>query len=76
MLCDTCEYLYHPECESNYTSCSVFGDSVPEQYERKDGMGCICNKRQLAKIQKENEEAWLKEARAFNDWHLRKDGIL
>lgn len=71
MKCNHCEYLYYPECESNYTSCYVFGDEVPEKYERKDGEGCTCNKKQLAKMYRENEEAWLKDKEQFVDWWLQ-----
>jgi hypothetical protein len=69
MKCSNCEYLYHPEYESNYTSCRVFGDGIPDEYERIDGEGCICNGKQLAKMFHENEEAWMKEAKAFVDWY-------
>ena len=70
MKCSNCEYLYYPEYESNYTSCRVFGDDVPDEYARKDGDGCICNGKQLAKIFHGNEEAWMKEAKAFVDWYM------
>ena len=69
MKCSNCKYLYYPECESNYTSCRVFGDGTPDKYSRKDGEGCIFNERQLAKMFRENEEAWMKEAKAFVDWY-------
>ena len=69
MKCNNCEYLYCPEYESNYTSCRVFGDEVPNEYTRKDGEGCICNKKQLSKMFQENEDAWMKEAKTFIDWY-------
>ena len=72
MRCSNCEYLYYPEYESNYTSCRVFGDETPEKYERKDGEGCICNRQQLAKKYRENEEAWLKEAASFVEWYEKE----
>lgn len=72
MKCNNCEYLYYPEYESNYTSCRVFGDEPPDEYLRKDGEGCICNRKQLAKMLHENEEAWMKEAEAFVDWYTAK----
>ena len=70
MKCINCEYLYYPEYESNYTSCRVFGDETPEEYERKDGEGCICNRKQLAKIIAQNEKAWMQDAKAFVDWFM------
>ena len=70
MKCNNCEYLCYPECESNYTACQVFGDSVPDEYERKDGEGCICNRRQLAKIFRQNEEAIAEAHEAFVKWFL------
>lgn len=69
MKCSNCEYLYHPEYESNYTSCRVFGDELPDRYSRKDGDGCTCNRKQLSKMFHENEEAWMKEAKSFADWY-------
>lgn len=69
MKCSNCEYLYHPEYESNYTSCRVFGDELPDKYIRKDEEGCICNKKQLAKFFRENEKAWMREAKTFVDWY-------
>jgi len=69
MKCNNCEYLYYPEYESNYTSCRVFGDEPPDEYARKDGDGCVCNKKQLSKMFHENEEAWMKEVKAFVDWY-------
>lgn len=77
MRCSICEYRYYPEAESNYTSCWVFGDEVPEKYERKDGEGCKCNRKQLAKYFQENEEAWMKEAEALVNWyqHQSKESV-
>ena len=72
MRCSNCEYLYYPEYESNYTACQVFGDEVPEEYERKDGEGCICNKRQLSKIFRQNEAAWLEDAKGFVEFMTRE----
>lgn len=69
MKCSNCEYLYHPEYESNYTSCRVFGDELPDKYIRKDEAGCTCSRKQLAKMFHENEEAWMKEAKSFADWY-------
>ena len=75
MKCTNCEYLYYPEYESNYTSCRVFGDETPEKYERKDGEGCICNRKQLAKIFAQNEKAWMEDAKAFVDWFMAKSEV-
>lgn len=72
MKCSNCEYLYYPEYESNYTSCRVFGDETPDEYARKDGEGCICNGKQLSKMFRENEEAWMREAKAFVDWYEKE----
>lgn len=72
MLCSNCEYLYHPEYESSYTSCRVFGDEIPEKYERKDGEGCICNRRQLKKMFEEDERAWMQEATLFIEWYEKE----
>jgi hypothetical protein len=69
MKCSNCEYLYYPEYESNYTSCRVFGDEIPDNYSRKDEEGCICNRKQLAKMFRENEKAWMEEAKSFADWY-------
>jgi hypothetical protein len=75
MRCSGCPYRYHPFSEYSYTSCRVFGDDTPEQYARKDGEGCICNRKTLAKLFKENEEAWMKEAASFVEWYKEnKDG--
>lgn len=74
MKCSNCEYIYYPEYESNYTSCRVFGDETPDEYARKDGEGCICNKKQLSKMLQENEEAWMREAKAFVDWYEAESG--
>ncbi len=73
MKCDNCEYLYYPEYESNYTACSVFGDDVPDKYARKDGEGCICNRKQLAKMYEENEEIFANNCRAFVEWWLANE---
>lgn len=69
MKCSGCPYLYYPEYESNYTSCYVFGDDVPEEHERKDGEGCKCNRNQLKKMFEENERAWLKDKEEFVKWY-------
>lgn len=75
MLCNNCEYLYYPEYESNYTSCRVFGEEIPEEYERKDGEGCKCNKKQLDKLNRKNEEAWLNYVTDYVNWlSLQEEG--
>lgn len=73
MTCNHCKYLCYPEYESNYTACQVFGEEIPEEYERKDGEGCICNGRQLEKILRQNEEALEKDHEAFVEWFLGKE---
>ncbi len=73
MKCEHCPYLYYPEYESNYTSCLVFGDGIPDDYERKDGEGCIFNRKQLAKMCRENEEAFAKECGAFVEWFEKQN---
>lgn len=73
MKCDNCKYLYYPEYESSYTACLVFGDDVPDKYARKDGEGCICNRKQLVKMYEENEEALEKEHGAFVAWFLANE---
>ena len=72
MRCSGCEYLYYPEPETNYTSCLIFGDDTPDEDMRADGEGCKYNGRQLAKMFKEHEEAWLNEAKAFCDWYEKE----
>lgn len=57
MKCNSCQYLYFPEYESNYASCRIFGDEISDRYLRKDEEGCICNNKQLAKMFHKNEEA-------------------
>ena len=74
-ICEYCKYLCYPECESNYTACSIFGDEIPKQYERKDGEGCICNSRTLKKFERLNAEAWAKDAQAFADWYLSQEAV-
>lgn len=71
--CDCCKYLCYPEYESSYTACSIFGEEIPEQYERKDGEGCICNSRTLEKFKRLNEEAWMKDKEEFVKWFLSKE---
>lgn len=73
MKCSRCRYLYYPEYESNYTSCQIFGDDTPDEYMRKDGEGCICNGKQLAKMYRENEKAWLEDKKAFVDWYEKNE---
>lgn len=68
MKCEYCQFLCYPEYESSYSVCGVFGEEVPEQYERKDGEGCKFNRMQLEKIQRKNEEARMKEMEAFVKW--------
>jgi hypothetical protein len=72
MKCNNCEYLYYPEYESNYTSCRVFGDEIPEKYVSEDEDGCICNKKQLAKMFDANEKAWLEQAEDFVAWYKKE----
>lgn len=72
MKCSHCKYLYYPEYESNYTSCQIFGDDTPDKYTRKDGEGCTCNGKQLAKMYRENEKAWLEDKKAFVDWYEKE----
>lgn len=71
--CNSCKYLCYPEYESSYTECQVFGDEIPEKYERKDGEGCRCNKRTLEKLIRQNKEAWEKECEAYVDWFTSKE---
>lgn len=67
MKCAYCKYSKtYPESYWDY--CEVFGDEVPDEYMRKDGEGCICNQKQLAKFCRQNEEAWLKDAKGFVEW--------
>lgn len=47
--------------------CRIFGDDTPEKYERKDGEGCICNRKQLDKIFAQNEKAWMEDTKTFVD---------
>lgn len=67
MKCSNCEYLYYSEYE-RFTSCRIFGCGILDKYKRKDGNGCICNGKQLAKMFHKNEEVWMKEAKIFVDW--------
>ncbi len=73
MKCDNCKYIYYPEYESSHTTCQVFGEEIPEKYERKDGEGCICNGRQLEKMLRQNEEALEKDHETFVEWFLGKE---
>ena len=65
MRCSNCPYMVYADAESNEMCCFIFGDEIPEEYERKDEEGCKCNEKQLAKFNRENEKAWLDDIKGF-----------
>ena len=73
MKCEGCKHIYYPYYEESYTECEVFGDEIPEKYERKDGKGCICNERTLQKLLRLNEEAWAKECEEMVEFFEHKE---
>lgn len=75
MRCNGCQYLGYAEAESNTTTCYVFGDDIPDEYARQDGEGCICNSRQLNKLYKQNESAWLEDAQGFVEFMKSKGSV-
>lgn len=58
MKCENCEYSYYENhgedgCES---MCEIFGYEPPDNLQRTDGEGCICNRQTLAKKDRQNRE--------------------
>lgn len=72
MKCDHCRYFDEPYYKSGYKTCLVFGDETPEQYQSKDGEGCICNDEQLAKMYRKSLKDFAREYEIFVDWLERK----
>lgn len=62
MKCDNCKYRIKTGWEDD-ANCRIFGWYIPDEYMRKDGEGCICNGRQLAKFDRENRKAWESEGK-------------
>lgn len=71
MKCSTCQYL-KPCYESTLFECKIFGEDIPDEYIRKDGEGCICNSKQLAKMYEVDIAAWLEDIEKFVDWLTEK----
>lgn len=75
MRCIGCQYLGYAKAESNLTTCYVFCDDILDEYARQDGESCICNDRQLNKLYKQAESAWLEDAQGFVDF-MKSNGSI
>lgn len=56
MLCCNCKHKHYDPCEDTMV-CDLFEDDFPEEYERKDGEGCIFNENTIKGRIKAKEEA-------------------
>ena len=66
--CDCCSHYVYDGYETNDRICSVFGYDVPEEYAYEDddgNCGCTCSEKFLQECIKENNEAWLEDAKGF-----------
>lgn len=57
MKCENCEYSYyenHGE-DGSESMCEIFGYEPPDNLQRSDGEGCICNRQTLAKFKRQND---------------------
>jgi hypothetical protein len=70
MKCKNCKYSCKPIKDSELTTCLFFGREIPKKYKKRFGLGCNISSKKLAAAKRQNDEAILKEHRAFVKWIL------
>lgn len=64
MLCSKCNHMHYDYCE-DCMECDLFCNDFPEEYERKDGEGCIFNERTIISRLKAKQEQELETWKAI-----------